>query len=110
MVDSELVGVGGELAAGLADFPVVPEAGCEGEQSQADVGSEAGEGAGAVAFEPALALAGPEHRFDALADESQRAEARPLVLAVGAQEGRSLLGGEALEKSSPAKPLSAMST
>src|SRR5215207_7263397 len=97
MVNSELVGIGGEVAAGVADLPVVPEAGGEGEQPHPDAGAESGEGAGAVAFEPELALAGPEDRFDALADEPERAEAWLLVASVGAQEGRSLLGDEALE-------------
>jgi hypothetical protein len=94
MVDSELVGIGGEVAAGLADLPVVPEAGGEGEQPHPDPGAEAGKGASAVALQPELALAGPEHRFDALADESQGAEAGLLVAAVGSQKVRSLLGDE----------------
>jgi hypothetical protein len=97
MVDSESVGIGGEVAAGLADFPVVPEAGGEAEQPQADPGAEAWQGAGAVALETELALAGPEHRLDALADEAQRAVARLLVAPVGTQKGCSLLGDEALE-------------
>src|SRR5918999_287421 len=97
MVDSELVGVGGEVAAGVADLPVVPEAGGEGEQAHPDAGAEAGQGAGAVAFEPELALAGPEDRFDALADVPERAEAGLLVAPVGAQQARSLRGDEALE-------------
>jgi hypothetical protein len=42
MLDSELVGVGAELAAGLADLPVVPEAGGEGEQPHPDAGAGAG--------------------------------------------------------------------
>src|SRR5918992_4256245 len=97
MLDSELAGVGGEVPAWLADLPVLPEARGEREQAQGDADAETGEGAGAVAFEAELAFAGPEHRFDALADEPERAVAWLLVAAVGAQEPRSLLGDEALE-------------
>src|SRR5918995_3149206 len=97
MLDSELVGVGGEVAAGFADLPVVPEAGGEGEQPHADAGAETGEGAGAVALEPELAFAGPEDRFDPLADVPERSVAAGLVLAVGAQEGCAALSDEALE-------------
>src|SRR5918996_2039121 len=97
MLDSELVGVGGEVAAGFADLPVVPEAGGEGQQAQADPGAETGEGAGAVALEAELAFAGPEDRFDPLADVPERAVAARLVLAVGAQKGCPPLGDEALE-------------
>src|SRR5918996_2175581 len=86
MLDSELVGVGGEVAAGVADLPVVPEAGREGEQPHADAGAEAGQGAAAVALQSELPFAGPEDRLDALADVAERAEARLLVAAVGAQE------------------------
>src|SRR5918996_5054418 len=95
MVDSELVGIGGEVAAGVADLPVVPEAGGEGEQAHPDAGAEAGQGAGAVAFEPELALAGPEDRFDALADVPERAEAGLLVAAGGGPQTRPPRGGEA---------------
>src|SRR5918999_4378423 len=106
MVDSELVGVGGEVAAGVADLPVVPEAGGEGEQAHPDAGAEAGQGAGAVAFEPELALAGPEDRFDALAD----VPSEPKRGCSSRRSGRSKLAPCAATKRSkswPAKPLSA---
>ena len=86
MVDSVSVGIGGEVAAGVADLPVVPEAGGEGEQTHADAHAQAWEGASAVALEPELALAGPEDRFDALADEPARVVARWFVAAVGTQQ------------------------
>ncbi len=57
MVDSVSVSVGGEVAAGVSDSLVVGEAGCEREQSERDAAGEAGEGAGAVAFEAELAFA-----------------------------------------------------
>jgi hypothetical protein len=109
MVDSELVGIGGEVASRVADLPVVPEAGCEGEQPHPDPGAEAGQGASAVAFEPEFALASPEHRFDALANEPERAVARLLVAAVGTQEGRSLLGDEDRRGFSPTPTASSWS-
>ncbi len=71
------------MAAGVSDSLVVGEAGCEREQSERDAAGEAGEGAGAVAFEAELAFAGPEHRSDPLSDGAEAAEAARLVLAVG---------------------------
>ena len=93
MVDSVCwsVGVGREVASGLGDELVVPERGGEGEQSQGDAGGQAGVGAPAVAFEGELALAGPEDRFDPLADGAQGAVADGFALAVGAQECATLL-------------------
>ena len=52
MLDSKSAGIGGEVAAGFADLPVVPEAGGEGQQTQADPSAQARDGAGAVTFEP----------------------------------------------------------
>jgi hypothetical protein len=51
MTDSELVGMGGELAFRLADFPVVPESGGEREQGSGDPGAGPARGPGAVALE-----------------------------------------------------------
>ena len=45
-----LVVVGGEVAAGLAGVPVVPEARGEGEQALRDAGDQSGHGVGAVLF------------------------------------------------------------
>src|ERR671910_554749 len=97
MLDSELVGIGGEATPRLADPAVMPEAGRECEQAQGDAGAEPGQGASAVALETELALAGPEDRLDPLADAPERAEARLLVLAVGTQEARASVGHPALE-------------
>src|SRR5581483_750991 len=97
MIDSELVGVGAEMAPGLADLPVVPQASGEGEQPEPDPGAEAGQGAGAVALEAELALAGPKHRLDPLAHSPEGAEARLLVLAVGAKERGPAIGHPALK-------------
>src|SRR3954467_7543782 len=86
MVDSESVAVGGEVAAWLTDVVVVDESGGEGEQSERDADADAGDGAAAVAFEGQLALAGPKHRLDPLADGAQRAVAAIFVAAIGAQK------------------------
>src|SRR3954462_10508164 len=98
MVDSVSVAVGGEVAAWVTDLGVVPEAGCEREQAERDAAGEAGHGAGAVAFESELAFAGPEHRFDPLADGSERSVAARFVFAVGAQKARAAAGHELLER------------
>src|SRR5215211_9092608 len=97
MVDSESVAVGGEVAAWVTDVVVVDEAGGEGEQSQGDADADAGDGASAVAFEGELALAGPKHRLDPLADRAQRPVAAIFVAAVGAQEARTNAGHVGLE-------------
>ena len=98
MVDSDSVGIGGEVAAGVADLPVVPEACGEGEQSDARCGRRGRAGCG---------LRGARGRVGPCRSRTpirwpwrmwpQRAEAGLLVAAVGAQQARSLLGDEALE-------------
>src|SRR5438046_9443987 len=85
MVDSELwggsVGVGGEVAAGVADLLVVPQAGGERQQSQADAGGDAERGAAAVTLEREGVLERVDDRLDPLADAAEVAEAGWLVLA-----------------------------
>src|SRR5204863_1195104 len=97
MVDSELVGIGTEAATGLADLGVVPKAGGEGEEAKPDPGAKPRQRPRPVSLEPELALAGPKHRLDPLADPAQRAEARALVAAIGPQEGGATIGDPALE-------------
>src|SRR5688572_2092485 len=97
MVDSELVGVGGEVAAWLTDVVVMDEAGGEGEQAERDADADAGECAAAVAFERQWPLAGPDDRFDPLADRAQRAVAARLVFAIGPQEPGAEAGHVGLE-------------
>src|SRR5512139_4024073 len=97
MVDSFLVAVGGEVAAWVTDVVVVDDARGEGEQSERDAGAEAWEGAAAVGFEGELALAGPDDRFDPLADRAERSVAVGLVAAVRAQEVRAEIGHELFE-------------
>src|SRR5918998_6196006 len=86
MVDSVSVAVGGEVAAWVTDVVVVDKACGECEQSERDAGAEALEGAAAVGFEGELSFAGPEHRFDPLADWSERSVAMGFVVAVGPQK------------------------
>src|SRR4051794_31665696 len=97
MVDSVSVAVGREVAPWVTDVVVVDEAGGEGEQPKRDAGAEALDRAAAVGFEGELTLAGPEHRFDPLADRAQRSVAARFVLAVGAQEVRAKRGHVLLE-------------
>ena len=78
MVDSLSVAVGGEVAAGVTDLLVVDEPRGEREQAQCDAHADAFDGAAAVAFERELALTGPEHRLDPLADRAERAVAARL--------------------------------
>src|SRR5579859_6954924 len=104
MIDSVSVGVGGEVAAWVTDCLVVGEAGCECEEPECDADAQSGDGAAAVAFECELAFAGPERRFDPLADRSERAVASRFVFSVWSQKPCAeaghdlfeLLAGEAL--------------
>src|ERR1700733_1577971 len=86
MIDSVSVVVRGEAAAGLSVLPVVPDAGCECEDSLADAYPDAVEGAAAVAFEGELVFGGVDDRFDPLADAAEVAVAGLLVFAVGAEQ------------------------
>src|SRR3954464_2665563 len=97
MVDAESAAVGGEGSCGLSGEVVVPDAGGQCEQSEADARAEAGEGAGAVVFEAELAFAGPKGRFDPLAHGTEAAVAARFVFAVRAQEGRARSVHQVLE-------------
>jgi hypothetical protein len=48
MVDSVSVAVGGEVAAGVTDVVVLPQAGGEGEQPERNAGADAGQCSSAV--------------------------------------------------------------
>src|SRR3954447_1227133 len=98
MVDSKSVAVSGEVAAWVTDVVVVDESGGEGEQPQCDADADAGHGAAAVVFERELVLAGPDDRFDPLADGTERAVATRLVVAVGPQEAGAEAGHVRLER------------
>ena len=69
MIDSARLGaVVDECAAGASEFVVEGAGGCQAAEAGEDSFSEAGQGAGAVAFEGQEVFAGPEDAFDALAD------------------------------------------
>src|SRR6266511_1102858 len=100
--------VDGEVAAGVADLPVVPEAGGEREQALGDAGDQAGHGVGAVLFERELAFDRVDDRFDPLADAAEAAEAWLLVFAVAQRRKSARSSAISASNSSPAKPLSAI--
>src|SRR5215207_10768806 len=97
MVDSDSVAVGGEVSARVTDLLVVDETRGEREQSERDAGAQALDRASSVRFEGELAFAGPEHRFNPLADPPERPVAARFVFAVGAQEPRAPAGHDLLE-------------
>src|SRR6266496_5502678 len=98
MSDSVSVVIGGEAAPGLADLPVVPAAGGECEYALAHARPDAFGGVAAMTFERELAFEGVVDGLDPLADAAERAEARLLVAAVGADElCAERLGDELLE-------------
>jgi hypothetical protein len=70
MVDSELVAVGGEVAAWVTDLLVVDEASSEGEHSQCDADADSEDGAATVSFERELPFAGPEGNRESRQDDA----------------------------------------
>src|SRR5215211_1644678 len=107
MVDSVSVAVGGEVAAWITDVVVVQDAGGEGEQAQRDADADAAQGSSAVGVEGELALAGPDDRFDPLADGPEGA----VAVRSSRRSGLRKCAPRAAmicSNSSPAKPLSAM--
>src|SRR5215213_4586091 len=94
MSDSAL-GLGREVAqrsSGAAEPGVEVDAGGQGEQALGDSGAEVAQRAGAVAFEAEEFFAGPEDRFDPLADRSELRSGVGLVFAGGAQQRPAELG------------------
>ena len=66
--------VGREVAAWIADVPVVPQAGSEREQPLRDAADQPGHRVGAVALERELALDRVDDRLDPLAHATEAAE------------------------------------
>src|SRR5271167_77174 len=106
MTDSVFTGsvvVEGEVPAGCVDLaclpeqPAVPDAGGEGEHALADPGPDPFGDVAAVVLEGELALGCLVGRLDPLADAAELSEARPLVLAVRADECRVKAGDDLLE-------------
>src|SRR4029453_16650631 len=77
-----------ECAAWAAELVVEGDAGGEGEEALEDAFSDAGEGAGAVAFECEQVFAGPEDRLDALPDRGEVWAVPRFISAAGANDGR----------------------
>src|SRR5665213_2249491 len=77
MIDSARLGaVVDECTAGASELVVERDRGCEAAEAGEDAFAQAGQGAGAVAFEGEEVFAGPEDALDALAD---RCEVRTLA-------------------------------
>src|SRR5947209_10148640 len=89
--------VGGECAWWTAESVVERDRGGEGEEAGGDPCPEPGQGAGTVALEREEVLAGPEDRFDPLADRGQVRTAAGLVPAPRAHDQRLERGGVGLE-------------
>src|ERR671931_2335078 len=98
----------GEGADGVvADLVVVPDGGGQGEQALADAGAQAGQGAGAVAFQAEFVFGGPDDGFDPLADAAEV----PWRWGSSRRSGRMRRqprSSTRCSKSAPAKPLSVM--
>src|SRR5579884_1939287 len=87
MVDSTRLGdVVDECAAGSAELVVEADAGGEAEEALEDALAQAGEGAGAVAFQGEQVFAGPEDRFDSLPDRCEVRASTGFVFAAGADD------------------------
>src|ERR1700742_2946287 len=78
----------GQCAGGAAEVVVERDAGGEREQALADAGSEAVQGAGAVAFEREQVFEGPEDALDPLADRGQVRSGAGFVFAAWADDQR----------------------
>src|SRR5215210_4972541 len=94
---TRLGAVADERAAGAAELVVERDAGGECQEALADAGSEAVQGAGAVAFEGQEVFERPEDRLDALSNRGEVWAAAGLVFAARADDDRVAvehLGGE----------------
>src|SRR6188472_272639 len=89
--------VGGECAWWAAESVVEGDGGGEREEACADAGSEAVQGAGAVAFEGERVFAGLKDALDALADRRQMRSAAGFVFAPGSHDRGVELGDLARE-------------
>src|SRR5271154_3177361 len=87
MVDSARLGaVVDECTAWASELVVERDACGEAAEAREDAFSEAGEGAGAVAFEGEEVFAGPEDAFDALADRREVRSGAGFVFAARSHE------------------------
>src|SRR5437899_1341024 len=90
LVDSVVVGNQGTLL-GSVDPPVPPDARSECQQPLGHPCHDSTWSAGAMLFEGELAFEGVDDALDPLADRAERALARRLILAVGAEQSRTQL-------------------
>src|SRR6476620_11270838 len=88
----------GERAWWAAEAVVEGDCRCEREEADLDAGSEAVEGAGAVAFEGEQVFAGVEDRFDALSDRREVWPAGGLVFAARPDDRGVECGGVGFER------------
>src|SRR5215469_13754523 len=93
---SVVVGDQGALVRSV-DEPVVPDAGCEGEQALSDPREDAKVGTPAVLFESELALEGVVDGLDALPDPAQLAVARAFIASIRSEEDGRQFADEVLE-------------
>ena len=97
---SSSTGSGGVVDEGAwwaAEAVVEADRGGEGEEAGSDAGSEAVEGAGAVAFEGEEVFAGLEDRFDPLPDRGEVGPAGGFVFAAGPDDRGVEFGGGVFE-------------
>src|ERR1700728_1480121 len=93
MVDSAWLGaVVDECTAWSSELVVEGDRGCEAAEAGEDSFSEAGEGAGAVAFEGEQVFAGPEDALDALADRREVRTLAGFVFAARTNERGAAIG------------------
>src|SRR5262245_3499961 len=81
----------------LAEFPVPPDPGGQGEQPLGDPDVHTGQGAPAMLLQRQLAFEGVEQALDPLANPTQRPLAAGFSLAVRAQQPRAILAHQLLE-------------
>src|SRR5690348_13768118 len=90
----------GQGAGWSAEAVVEADRGGEGEEAHSDAGSEAVQGAGAVAFEAEQVFAGLEDRLDPLADRGEMGAVSGFVFAAWADDRGVEFGGELFELAS----------
>src|ERR1017187_10244892 len=101
MIDSARLGaVVDERTAWASELVVEGDGGGEGAEAGEDSFAQAGQGAGAVAFEGQQVFAGPEDRLDALADRCEMRPVAGLVFAARADERGVTAGGVGREVAS----------
>jgi hypothetical protein len=109
MIASDWVGglvvVGDQRSlVGLADLPVPPDAGGQGQQPLGDPDPDPGQGPATMLLQPELTLEGLEHALDPLPKAPQRTNPVRLISPVGTQQHRAV-GGDHLVELTAGEPL-----